>query len=149
VLSDSLLVISAPSNGTVLLSSLSNFAIRRDTTITISIYVDMRSTQKRLSSGLVDVAFNPAQLTYQAFTPTGSFGPSVGEADAATGRLRISFADAIGVGGLAEIVRLTFRTASAVGVSGTFTLSTSEATASDFTDLLANMVQVAQPLVLR
>jgi hypothetical protein len=148
-LSDSMLVISAPPNGTVLLSSLSSFAIRRDTTVTLSIYVDMRSTFKRLASGLVDVTFNPAQMTYQSFTPSAGFAPSVGDGEAATGRLRISFADAAGTGGLAEIVRLTFRTASTAGISGRFTLSTSEVTASDYTDLLANMVQVSQPLVLR
>ena len=148
-ITDSMFAVVVPAAGTALVSSLTALSLPRDTTVTVSVFVDLRSSPRRLASGLIDVVFQPSQLTFVAAAAGANFAPSVSAADTATGRLHLAFADAAGASGVAELARLTFRASPAAGRVGTFALVASEMTASDFTDLLPGMVQVAQPLVLR
>jgi hypothetical protein len=146
---DSALVVVASPTGTVLLTSISGFTLQHDTTVTISIFADLRNITPRLGSGRLDVVFTPAQLTFVSSAPGAGFAPAVGSLDAATGQLHLAFADPAGAGGVVEIAKLTFRAASAAGVAGRIALVASEMTATDFSDLLPGMIQVTQPLVLR
>jgi hypothetical protein len=78
------------------------------------------------------------------------FAPEINATAAGAGLVRLSFADPKGVVGPSiEIARLTFTAASAAGTAGALSLEASELTASDYSDLLASTIQVAQPLVLR
>ena len=146
-LADSSLIVAMPMSGSALYSSLTGFSLKRDTTLTISIYVDLRGSGKAVSSGVIDVVVNPAQLLYQSFAPGSLVTPEINAAVA--GRVRLAFVITYGSGGLVEIARLTYTAGATAGTTGALTLVASEATASDYTDLLPGMAQVTQPLVLR
>jgi hypothetical protein len=146
---DSLLAVVATPGGPVLYTSLNRFTADKGTTLIVSVYLDMRGSAKKLSSGQLDVRFTPAQLTYTT-TSSLRFVPQVNSSGAATGLVRLSFADPNGaVGPSVEIARFTFSTASTAGTAGVLELDASELTASDYSDLLASAMQVTQPLVLR
>jgi hypothetical protein len=149
LVSDSLLAIIAEPNAPALVSSLDKFIWRTDTTLTVSIFADMRNATTKLGSTTIDVQWNPAQLTFQG-TANGASGvsPTVNSTNAANGTLTLAMADAAGFSGRVELLRITLRTASSA-TTGQLTLSAREMSASDYTDLLPNLVQVTQPLSVR
>lgn len=148
---DSLLAVVGDPTGPVLLSSFERFEYRTDTTITVSILVDMRTTSTKLGSTTIDLAWNPAQLVYQS-SANGASGavPTVNATGASNGSIRLAIADATGFVGNVELLRVTFKTSSAAS-SGTFALTATEMTAANsaYTDLLPKLVQVTHPLSVR
>lgn len=143
---DSVLVVVAEPGQPALISSLSQFDLAPSTNTTISVFVDMRASSKRLASTTIDVSWNPAQLQFQAVTNGASgVAPTVNSALASTGTLTLAMADAAGFSGRVELLRITFRT-SATPITGSLTLTARELTAADYTDLLAALVQVSHPL---
>ena len=97
----------------------------------------------------MDVRFTPGQLTYLSSTPDPAVAPAVNDGSASTGVVRFSFASTAGFAGITPIAQLTFRATSTIGVAGSLQLVASELTATDYSDLLPNAVQVTQPIVLR
>jgi hypothetical protein len=145
-LTDSVLVVVADPNGPVVITSLDRFTYRTDTTLTVSVLVDFRSSTRRLGSTAMDVDWSPGQLTYLS-SQNGSSGvvPTVNATLAASGKLTLAMADVTGFGGRVELLRITFRTSTAASL-GQIKISAVELTASDFTDLLNLAVQVTQPI---
>jgi len=145
---DSLLAVVGDPTGPVLLSSIDRFEYRTDTTITVSIFADMRTTSTKLGSTTVDLNWNPAQLIYQS-TANGASGaaPTVNTSGAVNGHIRLAIADATGFAGNVELLRITFKTASSAA-TGTFALTAPEMTAANaaYTDLLPKLVQVTHAL---
>jgi hypothetical protein len=144
---DSMLAVIAPSGGVVLISSVDRFDYGTNQTITLSLYVDMHTSSKRLGSTTIDVAWNPSQMIYQSFTSGGSGVSITPNANNATnGQFTLAMADVNGFNGKVELVRLTFKT-SASATTGSFALTAREMTSSDLsTNLLSTLVQVANPL---
>jgi hypothetical protein len=145
-LTDSVLVVVADPNGPVVITSLERFTYRTDTTLTVSVLVDFRSSTRRLGSTAMDVDWSPGPLTYLS-SQNGSSGvvPTVNATLAASGKLTLAMADVAGFGGRVELLRITFRTSTAASL-GQIKITAVELTASDFTDLLNLAVQVTQPL---
>lgn len=142
---DSLLAVVAEPASPVLVSSIDRFTYAREANVTVSVFVDMRSTQ-RLGSTTVDVDWNPAQLAFQS-TANGASGvaPTVNSTGAANGRVTLAMADVTGFAGRVELLRITFRT-SAGASSGSLALTARELSAADFTDLLSVTTQVTHPI---
>lgn len=148
-IADSLLAVVTTPGAPVLISSLNSFNVVANATVTVSIYVDMNGSTKKLSSGQVDVLFSPTQLTYQSNAAGAGVAATVNAAGAATGTIRLSFADATGMSGKVELLKITFKAGATAGTTGTFALTATELNASDFSNLLPSTVKVTQPLIVR
>ncbi|HJQ20558.1 MAG TPA: hypothetical protein VJ867_09440, partial [Gemmatimonadaceae bacterium] len=146
-LKDSTLAIVVPTGGVVLMSSIDRFEYPTDTTMTVSIFVDLRSSGKNLGSTTIDVTWSTSQLLYQSWS-NGSSGvvPTVNATGASSGTLTLAMADVNGFGGKVEMLRVTFKTAT-TAATGALTLTAREMTASDVTtNLLPLLVQVKNSL---
>jgi hypothetical protein len=149
LIADSMLVIVPAVAGTALYTSLNGFTLPPDSVVTVAIYMDTRSSGKRIASGQIDVRFTPGQLAYLSITPDATVAPTVNDGSASSGVVRLSFANPAGFDGVTPIARITFRSAAQAGSTGSVQLVASELSASDFTDLLSSVVQVTQAIVLR
>ena len=145
---DSLLAVVAEPGAPVLISSVDRFTYERSADVTVSIVLDMRSDTRALGSTVVDVAWNPAQLTFQS-TAAGTAGvnPTINTTLASAGQLTLAMASVTGFTGRVELLRITFRT-SASATAGALTLTAREISAADFTDLLGATVQVSHPIAV-
>ena len=131
-----------------LISSVDRFSYGRNTDVTVSIFMDMRSQTARLGSTTLDVDWNPAQLDYQSHANGGSgVSPTVNATTESTGRLTLAMADVTGFTGRVELLRITFRT-SAAASAGVLALSAREISAADFTNLLGVTVQVSHAITV-
>ena len=150
-IADSVLVVVAPAGGPVLVTDLGRMDLRTDTAFTTAVVMDMRSSGEKLGSVEVTITWNPAVIGYSSHASGGSgVSPVVNAADVASGRLRLSMADAGGFAGRVELLRVTFRAASTAGQAGPLALSTSEVSASGtFTNLLPKTSAVSHPIRTR
>jgi len=146
---DSLLAVVSAAGGMVLISSVDRFAYGTSQTVTLSVYIDTHTSPKTVGSTTIDVAWSPAQLTYAGYDPGGSgVGITVNDGSAANGQFTFAMASSGGYSGKLEMVRLKFTT-SAAATSGTFALTAREMTSGDLsTNLLATLVQVANPIIV-
>ena len=145
---DSLLAVIAEPGAPVLISSVDRFTYGRETEVTVSIFMDMRSETRALGSTVVDVAWNPAQLAYQGNAAgTAGVNPTLNTTLTSSGQLTLAMASVTGFTGRVELLRITFRT-SASASAGALTLTAREVTAADFTDLLGATVQVSHPIAV-
>jgi hypothetical protein len=147
--SDSLLAVVAGPGGPAVLSSVERFWYRVDTVLTVSVFVDMGTSTKRLGSTTIDVEWNPAQLQFLGTTSGGSgVSPTTNTSNTSTGRLVLAMADVAGFTGRVELLRISFRT-SATASSGELKLTARELNATDYSDLLPLSVFVTHPLSIR
>jgi hypothetical protein len=148
-LKDSLLVAVPKLGGPALFSSINQFTYATNTSITVSIFVDMRNSGKLLGSTTVDVTWDPAQLTYMS-NANGNSGvvPTVNSSNTGSGTLTLAMADVNGFAGNVELLKVTFNTAS-TAQSGQLQLSARELHATDYTDLLPVTLQVTHPLAIQ
>jgi hypothetical protein len=143
---DSLLAVIAEPGAPVLISSIDRFSYARDASVTVSVFMDMRSATRRLGSTTVDVDWNPQQLLFQSTAAGGSnVAPTVNTTLTGSGRLTLAMADVTGFAGRVELLRLNFKTANAA-TTGTLALTAREVSAADFTDLLSTTMQVTHPI---
>ena len=124
---DSVVVIVAAPNGPLLLSDLTRFDYKADSTITVGILVDMHGSGEKLGAATVYVSWDPAVLIYQSDAAgSGSVPVTVNAADAlATGSWTLAMASVNGYAGVVELRRITFKLGSA-GHSGTLSLFAAE-----------------------
>jgi uncharacterized protein YjdB len=146
---DSLLAVVIPPGGQALVSSLDGFNLAVGATFTVSIYMDMSASTKRLSSGQVDVKFSTSQMVYQSHAAGSGVAAAVNTGDASTGTIRLAFADPAGLTGRVELLRITFKASATAGATGSLQLTATELTATDFTDLMGSTVRISQPLIVR
>jgi hypothetical protein len=147
--SDSILAVVAAAGGPVVLSSVAKFRYPTDTTFTVSVFVDMNSSTKRLGSTTIDVEWNPAQLQFLSVSNGGSgVSPTTNTSNTSTGKLVLAMADVAGFTGRVELLRITFKTSSAPS-SGELKLTARELNATDYTDLLPLTAFVTHPLSVR
>ncbi len=147
-LADSIRAVVAEPNGPVLVTSADRFRYPRDTTMTIAVFVDMRTSAKKLGSATIDVEWSPTQLLYQSHANGASgVSPTINAATTSTGKLTLAMADVTGFSGRVELLRITFKTATGAA-TGTLKAVARELNAHDFTDLLPLTVQVTHALVI-
>jgi hypothetical protein len=150
VLRDSAVAVVAVPGGPVLLTDLPRFDLKTDTTITVVIRADMRTSSEKLGSGRVTVTWDPGVLTYQSHAEAGSnVGATVNANNAASGTIVLAFASSAGFGGNVELRRITFKAASTTK-SGTLSVAANEVyTAGTYMNLLPFATSVATPLFTR
>ena len=146
---DSIIAAVAEPGGPVLVSSLERFRLPRDTQLTVSVFVDMRTSTKRLGSATVDVEWSPAQFQFVSHANGASgVSPTVNSSNTSTGKIVLAFADVAGFNGRVELLRITLR--SSTGNSdGQLKLTARELNATDYSDLLPLTVQVLQSISVR
>jgi len=148
---DSILVVVTDPGGPVLESDLTRLDVAHDTSFTVPVVLDMRTSGEKLGATTVVVRWDPAQLTLLSQVDgSAGVGALANANNVSQGVLTLAVASATGFGGRIELRRLTFRAASTVGMAGTLRLTTSEVSgAGTFTDLLPRTTAVAYPLSIR
>jgi len=148
---DSILVVVTNPNGPVLASDLTRLDVAHDTSFTVPVVLDMRTSGEKLGATTVTVRWDPAQLTMVSQVEGSSgVGALVNATGAAQGVVTLAVASATGFPGKIELRRMTFKAASAVGRAGKLQLVASEISgAGTFTDLLPRTTAVTYPLSTR
>jgi hypothetical protein len=149
--SDSVLVVVTAPNGPVLETDLTRLDVAHDTSFTVPVVLDMRTSGEKLGATTVTVRWDPGQLSMvsQADGSSG-VGALVNASGAAQGVLSFAVASATGFSGKVELRRITFRAVSTIGRAGNLKLSASELSgATTFTDLLSRTTAVTYPLSTR
>ncbi len=147
---DSVLAVVLGANGITLQTDLTRFDIRPDETFTVPVLVDLRAATERLGSAAITVTFDPTQIAFVSRAAGASgVNSTVNDAQSATGRITLTFADATGFGGRVELLRLTFRATSSTGRTGSLTLSATELNSTTFADLTGRLTAITYPLVIR
>jgi adhesin/invasin len=150
-LADSVLVLVAQAAQPAVYTDLPAFALKADTTIVVTLFVDMRSSGQTMGSTQVNLAWNPGVLTYVSDADGSSgVGATVNNTNAATGALDIAAASAAGFSGQVQLRRITFRAAATAGQTGTLVPSVVElAGAGTYTVLTAVTVSASYPVATR
>jgi hypothetical protein len=147
-IADSILAVVAEPGGPVVVSSLERFRLPRDTQFTVSVFVDMRASTRRLGSTTMDVEWNPGQLQYVSHANGANVSPTVNSSNASTGKLVLAMADVAGFNGRVELLRITLRSSTG-NADGELKLIARELNATDYSDLLPLTVQVLQAISVR
>jgi hypothetical protein len=148
---DSILVVVTNPNGPLLQTDMTRLDVAHDTTFTVPIVIDMRTSGEKLGATTVSIRWDPAQLTMVSQVEGSSaVGALVNATGAAQGALTLAVASATGFAGRIELRRVTFKAASAVGKAGKLQLSANEISgAGTFADLLGRTTAVTYPLSTR
>jgi hypothetical protein len=148
---DSVLVVVTNPNGPVLESDLTRLDVAHDTTFTIPVVLDMRTSGEKLGATTITIRWDPSQLALVSQVDGSSnVGALVNATNVGQGVLTLAVASAAGFPGRLELRRLTFKAASVIGKSGKLQLATSEVSgAGTFTDLLGKTTAVTYPLSTR
>ena len=148
---DSVLVVVTTPNGPVLQSDLTRLDVARDTTFTLPVILDMRTSAARLGATTVTVRWDPAQLVFVSHADGASnAGALVNANGVSQGMLSMAVASVAGLPGRIELRRLTFKAGATAGRTGTLRLIISELSAAGtFADLLPRTAAVSYPLSIR
>jgi len=149
---DSMLIVVSVPAGPVLVTDLTRFDLKADTVFTVVVAMDMRSSGELLGSTRVQLAWDPAVLTYVSDAEGATtVGATVNASGGSTGTFTLAVANSSGFPGRVELRRVTFRANVTVGRSGSLALSTSElnGVSPGFTDVRPRTVAVSYPLKTR
>jgi hypothetical protein len=148
---DSVLVVAVAPNGALISGDLARFDLRTDSTFTVALSIDLRTGPDKLGAATVRVRWDPTLLEFVSHAEgSPNVGAFVNTTNAGNGILTLAVANAAGLAGKTELVRLTLKTRSTVGKSGALAISALEVfSAGSFTDLLPRTTAVSHPLVLR
>lgn len=128
------------------------FDLKTDTTFTVSLRLDPRSTSVPVGSATLQVVWNTAVLTFvseQAVT-TSNVIVDLNSAGIANGVITVAMASSAGVTGTTELRRFTFKASSVVSRSGTLSVQVVDlAAAGTFVNLAAQTVSGSYPLRIR
>jgi hypothetical protein len=142
---DSLLAVVAHAGGPVVVTSLDRMRLRLDTTITVSVFVEMGTSTKKLGSATIDLEWNPAQLAYQSHANGAQVAPTVNSSGTSSGKLTLAMADVAGFTGRVELIKVTFKTTT-TGATGALAAIAREVNATDYSDLLPLTISVTHAL---
>jgi hypothetical protein len=148
---DSVFVTVAAAGGPVAITDLARVDIKRDTTLTIAIVVDMRTNPAKLGAATIQVTWPTSLLTYQGDADgAAGAGATVNTSGVASGVLSLSLANSTGFSGAVEVRKITFHASSSAGVTGNLSLFVTElAAAGTFVSLTSSTVAGIYPLVTR
>lgn len=147
---DSALLVVAQAGKPAVTVSMPRFDLKSDTTFTVSLYVDSRSTSTGVGAGTLQITWSPDVLTYVGNQAGGASAlVDVNTSATASGLLTIGMAAANGLIGSSEIRQLTF-TAAAAGKSGHLSVTVVEMSAAvTFANLTTQTVGGSYPLRIR
>lgn len=148
---DSVLVVVTTPNGPVLETDFTRLDLAHDTTLTVPIVLDMRTSGEKLGATTVAIRWDPTQLAMVSQVDGASgVGAFVNTTNVSQGVLTLAAASATGFAGRIELRRITFKASSVPGTAGKLQLSTSELSgATTFTNLLSKTTAVTYPLNTR
>jgi hypothetical protein len=147
---DSALVIVAQVGKPAVTVSMPRFDLKSDTTFTVSLLVDSRSTTTRVGAATLQIAWSPDVLTYVG-DQAGAVNAlvDVNSSAATGGLLTIGMATANGLTGSSDIRQLTFK-AAAAGKVGQLSITIVEMSAAGtFASLTEQTVGGSYPLRIR
>jgi len=150
-LKDSVLVTVSVPNAPVAITDLARLDIKGDTTFTVGIIVDMRTSGALLGASTVQVTWDPTVMTYVSDVD-GSSGTAaiVNTTNTGSGSLTLTVASSTGFAGAVQLRKVTFTAAHTAGSTGNLALFVSElVAAASFTNLLPNTVAAIYPLIIR
>ena len=147
---DSVLIAIATAASPVVRTDLTRFDIKSDTTFTVTVVADMRSSTL-LGAATVAVTWDPTLLTYVSDSDGASgVGATVNSGNAANGTLVLSAASSSGFGGTIELRKITFHATTTAGRTGALHLLVTDFNAAGtFASLLAATLSITYPLVSR
>ena len=147
---DSVLIAVATTASPVVRTDLTRFDLKSDTTFTVTVIADMRSSTL-LGAATVAVTWDPTQLTYVSDADGASgVGATVNSGNAANGTLVLSAASSSGFGGTIELRKITYHATTTAGRAGALHLLVTDFdAASTFASLLATTLAVTYPLISR
>lgn len=148
---DSLLAVVPVTDGPVVMTDLARFDLKTDTTFTVAVFANMRTSASKVGSGKVTLTWDPTVLTYQSNAEgANNVGASVNANGAATGSLVMAFASSAGWSGKVEIRKVTFKASATAAKLGALTIAANEMfAAAGYADLLPKTVTVVSPLYTR
>lgn len=147
---DSLLAVAALPGAPIVIADLAGMTLRTDSLVDVVLYLDTRGGA-HAGSAAVDVRWQPGVLAYQSHElVTGGVDAVVNADEAATGLVRLAFADPAGRDGRVPLLRIRFRAASTAAV-GALSLGAAEISAADdaFTPLGQRATAVTHPIGVR
>jgi hypothetical protein len=117
--SDSSIVIVTNIGAPAVYATLPRFDFKADTTLTITVIVDMRSSGERLGGATLQATWDSTVLKFVGHAEASSgVGATVNAANAATGTLTMAMANVSGFAGAVGIRSLTFKASAVAGRSG-------------------------------
>jgi hypothetical protein len=148
---DSALVIVGNADAPVVSIAMPRFDLKGDTTFTVPLTIDMRSSTEKLGAATLVVSWDPALLTLVSQVATSvSAAVEVNTASTASGRLTIAIASGAGLSAASDIRSLTFKAAATSGRTGLVNVSVIDmSTAGSFTNLVPRTVSGSYPLRIR
>ena len=152
---DSALVVVANIGGPVVIATVPRFDIKTDTTFTVPIIIDMRSSGEKVAATTLQLTWDPGVLTYVSSAPGAAGIPSgefvINESAATTGSVTMAFADGTGFGGAVEVRKVTFRAATAAARTGALTITATDLSGAGptLTNLLPRTVTSFYPFRTR
>jgi adhesin/invasin len=149
---DSALVIVGNAGAPVVRLTMPGFELKADTTFTVSLIVDMRSSPTTIGATTMHVVWDPSVLTFVSQVDGSTAGSTTNTSSVGTGSLTFAYASAGGVGGAIELKKITFRASATVGRSGTLTANVVDMSAgpsSGFANLAPMTVSGLFPVRIR
>lgn len=148
---DSARLIVAKVGGPVVLANVPRFDLRTDTTFTVSLVVDMRTSGLTLGAATLQVVWNPAVLTYVGNAEgSAGAGATVNTANAASGSITLALASPAGLAGSVEVRQITFKARTTAGTTGTLGVNVIDlVSGGTFANLVPLTVSGSYPLRLR
>ena len=145
-----MLVVASAGKPTVTLT-VPRFDIKTDTTFTVSLILDSRSTTTPVGSATLQVVWNPAVLTFVSDQPTMLSNVVVdASVNASLGVATMAMASSAGITGAVELRRITFKASSAANRTGILSVDVADiAAAGTFASLAGQTVSGFYPLRTR
>ena len=147
---DSVLLVVVPATGVAAHTDLSRFDLKADTTFTVPVFMDMRSSGEKLGSTRVQIFWDASALTYVSDAEgANNVGATVNPST--PGTVTLAVANAAGFAGKVELRRITFRAAATTGRTTSLRLVVTElnGVSPNFTDLKPKTIAVSHPLITR
>jgi hypothetical protein len=147
---DSMMVVVRGPDTPVLMADITAFNAAANTDVVLTVVMDMTGTTSKLGSTTVKLEWDPTVVSFRSTAAITGVGATVNSGTSSSGSLSFTVANAAGLSGRVQLVKITLHTTTAVGKSGTLRLIASELTAAGtFTNLLPKLMLATIPIVTR
>jgi len=124
---DSAVVVVANVASPVVIATVPRFDLKTDTTFTIPLIIDMRSSGEKLGAATLQITWDPNVLTFVSEAEgTSAVGATINTTAAGTGSVTLAMASAAGFAGAVEIRKLTFKASLVASRTGALVLITND-----------------------
>ena len=148
---DSALVIVGSIGAPVVTASVPRFDLKTDTTFTVSIVVDMRTSTEKLGAATLQVTWDPSVISFVSQTEgAANAQATLNTSGTGTGVLTMAMASSSGFSGVIELRKITFTAATTAGRTGALAVNVIDLGAAvTFTNLAPKTVSGTYPLRTR